>query len=93
MFRAYDAYTAEFEAGDDGAADWVARKACNYMTAAVEDCSNTLQPPCYSPDLATRMKEAQFDHALAGLQDTVEEWNSELCPAMRCRASEPHSFR
>merc|ERR1712154_444172 len=48
-----------------------------------EDCSITLQPPCYSPDLVTRMKEAQFEHALAGLQDTVEEWNSELCPAMR----------
>ena len=34
--RAYDDYKAAFEAGDDGKPDWMARKACNYMTAAVE---------------------------------------------------------
>ena len=36
--RAYDDYKAAFEAGDDGKPDWMARKACNYMTAAVEVC-------------------------------------------------------
>merc|ERR1712045_530610 len=35
---AYDDYKAAFEAGDDGKPDWMARKACNYMTAAVEEC-------------------------------------------------------
>ena len=36
MVRAYDVYKTAFEAGDDGKPDWMARKACNYMTAAVE---------------------------------------------------------
>ena len=36
LVRAYDDYKAAFEAGDDGKPDWMARKACNYMTAAVE---------------------------------------------------------
>ena len=36
VVRAYDDYKAAFEAGDDGKPDWMARKACNYMTAAVE---------------------------------------------------------
>ena len=36
LVRAYDDYKAAYEAGDDGKPDWMARKACNYMTAAVE---------------------------------------------------------
>merc|ERR1719219_1375752 len=53
------------------------------MTAAVEDCGNTLLAPCYQPEVVTKMKETQYDQALARLQETLEEWNSELCPAMR----------
>ena len=33
---AYEDYKAAFQAGDDGRPDWMARKACNYMTGAVE---------------------------------------------------------
>ena len=36
VVSAYDEYKAAYEAGDDGKPDWMARKACNYMTAAVE---------------------------------------------------------
>merc|ERR1719219_2587155 len=53
------------------------------MTAAVEDCGNTLLAPCYQPEVVTKMKETQYDQALARLQDSLEGWNSELCPAMR----------
>eukprot|EP00091_Calanus_sinicus_P012181 TRINITY_DN27666_c0_g1_i1.p1 TRINITY_DN27666_c0_g1~~TRINITY_DN27666_c0_g1_i1.p1 ORF type:complete len:101 (-),score=34.62 TRINITY_DN27666_c0_g1_i1:172-450(-) len=38
---AYKDYKTAFEAGDDGRPDWLARKSCNYMTAAVEDCGNS----------------------------------------------------
>ena len=34
--RAYNVYKKAFDAGDDGRPDWMARKSCNYMTAAVE---------------------------------------------------------
>ena len=36
MYRAYWAYQKAFDAGDDGRPDWMARKSCNYMTAAVD---------------------------------------------------------
>ena len=36
IFRAYVEYRTAFQAGDDGRPDWMARKACNYMTEAVE---------------------------------------------------------
>ena len=36
IYRAYEDYKKAFQAGDDGRPDWMARKSCNYMTAAVE---------------------------------------------------------
>ena len=36
IYRAYEDYKKAFHAGDDGRPDWMARKSCNYMTAAVE---------------------------------------------------------
>ena len=43
MGRAYDDYKAALRAGEDGRADWQARKSCNYMTAAVEVRMEDLQ--------------------------------------------------
>jgi len=81
--RAYDDYRTEFSAGDDGDPNWLARKSCNYLTAAVEDCANSLLGDCYDENTVTEMKDAQFSSALDQLGQAVEEWDSELCPAVR----------
>merc|ERR1711915_156155 len=44
--EAYWAYQKAFDAGDDGRPDWIARKSCNYMTAAVDECTNMLVGKC-----------------------------------------------
>jgi len=81
--KAYDDYKAAFEAGDDGRPDWMARKSCNYMTAAVEDCANTLVGDCNSEEDVNEMKDQQLKGILHQLQTSVEEWDSEKCPAIK----------
>jgi len=81
--KAYDDYKAAFEAGDDGRPDWMARKSCNYMTAAVEDCGNTLVGECNSEEDVNEMKDQQLKGILHQLQTSVEEWDSEKCPAIK----------
>ena len=39
VIRAYTEYKQALKAGDDGRPDFLARKSCNYMTEAVEVCS------------------------------------------------------
>eukprot|EP00092_Neocalanus_flemingeri_P079861 GFUD01099524.1.p1 GENE.GFUD01099524.1~~GFUD01099524.1.p1 ORF type:complete len:222 (-),score=82.11 GFUD01099524.1:114-779(-) len=80
---AYNAYKAAFEAGDDGKPDWMARKACNYMTAAVEECGNKLVGECNSEQEVTDMKDHQLKGILMQLQMSVQEWDSEKCPAVK----------
>eukprot|EP00092_Neocalanus_flemingeri_P079860 GFUD01099523.1.p1 GENE.GFUD01099523.1~~GFUD01099523.1.p1 ORF type:complete len:218 (-),score=77.41 GFUD01099523.1:472-1125(-) len=80
---AYNAYKAAFEAGDDGKPDWMARKACNYMTAAVEECGNKLVGECNSEQEVTDMKDHQLKGILMQLQTSVQEWDSEKCPAVK----------
>ena len=36
FFSAYGDFQRAFAAGSDGRPDWLARKSCNYITAAVE---------------------------------------------------------
>eukprot|EP00092_Neocalanus_flemingeri_P007597 GFUD01008199.1.p2 GENE.GFUD01008199.1~~GFUD01008199.1.p2 ORF type:complete len:182 (-),score=46.44 GFUD01008199.1:2007-2552(-) len=79
----YNAYKAAFEAGDDGRPDWMARKACNYMTAAVEECGNKLVGECNSEQEVTDMKDHQLKVILMQLQTSVQEWDSEKCPAVK----------
>jgi len=69
--------------GYDGRPDWVARKTCNYMTAAVEDCTMILIGPCNTEEEVTRMKDYQFQGILNQLATNVEEWDSAKCPAVK----------
>jgi len=80
---AYDDYKAAFEAGDDGKPDWMARKACNYMTAAVEECGDELIGDCYSEEDVINMKDHQLRNVLEVLEKSVEEWDTEKCEAVR----------
>eukprot|EP00092_Neocalanus_flemingeri_P052376 GFUD01061215.1.p1 GENE.GFUD01061215.1~~GFUD01061215.1.p1 ORF type:complete len:222 (-),score=93.20 GFUD01061215.1:242-907(-) len=81
--QSYNDYKTAFEAGDDGRPDWMARKACNYMTAAVEECGNKLVGECNSEQEVTDMKDHQLKGILMQLQMSVQEWDSEKCPAVK----------
>lgn len=81
--RAYERYKAAFAAGDDGRPDWFARKSCNYMTEAVEDCGSSLVGACYEEAAVAELKAAQLRRVLVVMETTVEEWDTEKCPAVR----------
>jgi hypothetical protein len=79
---AYSDYRAAHEAGDDGEPDWVARKSCNYLTAAVEECGNGLIGDCYTEEEVSHRKDTQVKGILKQLEATVEEWDSSKCPTV-----------
>merc|ERR1711875_175398 len=81
--RAYKTYMKSVLAGDDGRPHWLARKTCNYMTAAVEECTKTLIGHCNSEEDVTSMKDYQFQGILNQLASTVNEWDSAKCPAVK----------
>merc|ERR550519_122232 len=80
--KAYTDYTEAIAAGDDGRPDWFARKACNYVTAAVEECGNTLIGECLTEEQVNTEKDRQIVSVLKGLSSN-EEWDSEKCPAVK----------
>jgi len=81
--QAYTDYQMAFQKGDDGRPDWMARKSCNYMTAAVEDCGNQLIGECNTAEEVTTMKDHQLKGILAQLQTSVKQWDSSKCPAIK----------
>merc|ERR1719357_1218372 len=72
-----------FAAGDDGRPDWMARKACNYITATIEDCTNQLVGDCATEEEVNDMKDGQMEGLLKQLSETIQEWDSEKCPAIK----------
>jgi len=61
----------------------MARKSCNYVTAAVEECGNELIGDCYSEEEVTRKKDAQLDGKLEQLSESISEWDSDKCPVIK----------
>jgi len=80
---AYEEYRKAIVAGDDGRPDWMARKSCNYVTAAVEDCMNELIGECYSEEEINRKKDNQLDGKMEQLSESISEWDSEKCPVIK----------
>merc|ERR1711909_154966 len=80
---AYQEYVAAFKAGDDGRPDWMARKSCNYITATIEECTNQLVGDCATEEDVIDMKDGQMGGILEQLSDTIQEWDSEKCPAIK----------
>lgn len=80
--KAYDDYR-KAATQNDGKPDFMARKACNYMTAAVEECGNKLVGDCYTEDKVNAMKDEQVDKVLDKLQQNIKEWESDKCPAVK----------
>jgi len=82
--KAYEEYKVAFQKGDDGRPDWMARKSCNYMTSAVEDCGNMLMKDgCNTQEEVNEMKDHQMEGILHQLQQSVEEWDTDKCPVVK----------
>merc|ERR1712083_135449 len=80
---AYEEYRKAIAAGEDGRPDWMARKSCNYITATIEECTNKLVGDCATEEEVTDMKDGQLEGLLEQLSDTIKEWDSEKCPAIK----------
>merc|ERR1712168_1318079 len=80
---AYEEYTTAFTAGKDDRPDWMARKLCNYITATIEECTNQLVGDCGTEEEVNKMKDEHIEGMLKQLSDTIEEWDSEKCPAIK----------
>merc|ERR1712212_855606 len=80
---AYEEYRTAITAGEDGRPDWMARKSCNYITATIEECTNKLVGDCATEEEVNDMKDGQLEGLLEQLSDTIEEWDSEKCPAIK----------
>merc|ERR1711997_1138822 len=64
-------------------------------TAAVEECGDELIGECYSEEDVIAMKDHQLKNVLEVLEKSVEEWDTEKCPAVmshveRVKGSEDH---
>ena len=82
VFRAYSDYSAAIKKGDDGRPNWEARKSCNFVTAAIEDCSNLFKA-CYSEDDVNALKDQQFANVVNQLESIMEGWDSDKCPPIK----------
>merc|ERR1711997_1288622 len=51
-------------------------------TAAVEECGDELIGECYSEEDVIAMKDHQLKNVLEVLEKSVEEWDTEKCPAV-----------
>lgn len=80
---AHTTYTAAWARGDDGTkTDFYARKSCNYLTEAIEDCSNILKD-CMDEEQLDSYKDKQYKGALANVEANIESWDSTKCPAVQ----------
>merc|ERR1719450_1972249 len=69
--------------GDDGRPDWFARKACNYLTASVEDCYGKMIGDCATEEEVNELRDQALPGVLGQLSESSEEWDSEKCPVVK----------
>merc|ERR1712055_830901 len=80
---AHNTYTSAWAKGDDGTkADFYARKSCNYITEAIEDCSDLFKH-CMDEEQLDSFKDEQYKGALANIEANIETWDSTKCPAVQ----------
>ena len=53
------------------------------ITFSSKDCGNDLLGDCYDEETVTEMKDSQFSAVVDQLDQTLEEWDHQLCPAVR----------
>jgi len=82
--KAHATYAEAMKKGDDGRPDFRARKACNYLEDAIENCSSHLtEHECNSEEQVTAMKDEQIKTILTQLKSSVQEWDSCKCPTVK----------
>jgi len=81
--QAHGDYSKAVAAGDDGRPDFMARKSCNYLTAAVEGCGSKLVGECNTAEKVQELKEGQIKNIVARLQGSIQTWDSEKCPPVK----------
>merc|ERR1711942_465328 len=79
---AYGVYQSAMIARPDDRPDWRARKTCNYITTAIEDCANKMIGECYTEEEVDGIKDQEIPQMMQQLSTSVKEWNSELCPVI-----------
>merc|ERR1712142_1182531 len=79
----YTEYQSAMVDGDDGRPDWFARKACNYLTATVEDCYGKLIGDCHTEEEVNELRDEVIPGVLGQLAESMEEWDSEKCPVVK----------
>jgi len=79
---AYGVYQSAMIARPDDRPDWRARKTCNYITTAIEDCANKMIGECYTEEEVDVIKDQEIPQMMQQLSTSVKEWNSELCPVI-----------
>jgi len=79
---AYGVYQSAMIARPDDRPDWRARKTCNYITTAIEDCANKMIGECYTEEEVAIIIDQEIPQMMEQLSTSVKEWNSELCPVI-----------
>merc|ERR1711942_188265 len=79
---AYGVYQSAMIARPDDRPDWRARKTCNYITTAIEDCANKMIGECYTEEEVNDIIDQEIPQMMQQLSTSVKEWNSELCPVI-----------
>merc|ERR1712183_291095 len=80
--NAYAVYQSAMISRPDDRPDWRARKTCNYMTTAIEDCAIKQIGECFTEEEVALLIDREIPKIMAQLSTTVKEWNSELCPVV-----------
>merc|ERR1719419_2029067 len=81
--KAYQDYRYDFTPGEDGRPDWLARRSCKYLTAAIEGCGDKMIGECYTCEEVTATTDEQMKWVLQQVQLLVNEWDSSKCPAAK----------
>jgi len=84
--KAYQKYRKAVDKGKDPSdtkEDFEARKVCNYMIDAIENCGNQLIGECMAEEKVTEKKDKQLREILKKLKKNVDNWDTEKCPATK----------
>jgi len=81
---AHQTYLAAMKGEEDGREHFRARKTCNYLIDAIENCSNKLtQNECNTEEQVTAMKDTQISRVMTNIGESVEDFDSCKCPTVK----------
>merc|ERR1711872_606452 len=83
--RKYENYRQAYFKGDDKMKpDWMARRACTFLTQSVTECGNLLVGVCNGRRVK-KVKNQQLMLVLKQVEKSIPNWDSEKCPATKTR--------